>query len=179
MAATFTPPAAREYAPFYAGYIARVPEGDLEAQLARQHERTRALLAPLSASQARHRYAPGKWSVIEVLGHMADAERVFAYRALRFARGDETPLAGFDEAAWVPAGGFERRALGDVLDEFGAVRKATLALLGGLDPEAVDRSGLANDKPITVRALAYIIAGHELHHVAVLRERYGLGDAAR
>ena len=168
-------PAAGEYAPFYAGYVARVPPGDVLARLRRQIGETAALLRPLDAAKARHRYAPGKWSVIEVLGHLCDAERVFAYRVLRIARGDETPLAGFDENIYVPAGEFERRSITDVLGEFEAVRAATVALLGSLPEAAWTRWGVASGQRVTVRALAHIIAGHELHHVDVLRTRYGVG----
>ncbi len=175
MTAPTIAPAAGEYAPHYAGYVARVPQGDVLARLRKQIGETAALLRPLDAAKASYRYAPGKWSVIEVLGHLCDAERVFAYRALRFARGDETPLAGFDENVYVPAGEFERRSIADVVAEFEAVRAATVALLGGLPEAAWVRWGVANGQRVTVRALAHIIAGHELHHVEVLRTRYGLG----
>jgi transposase len=168
-------PAPSEYAPFYAGYVERVPEGDLLAQLARQLDETRALLGGLPPSRAVHRYAAGKWSVAEVVGHVTDAERIFAYRALRIARGDATPLASFDENAYVPAGSFDRRTLPDLLEELAAVRHATLTLMRGLPAEAWARSGVASGRPVSVGALAYIIAGHELHHVAILRERYGIG----
>ncbi|HEY6947852.1 MAG TPA: DinB family protein [Gemmatimonadales bacterium] len=175
MTAPTIAPAAGEYAPHYAGYIARVPQGDVLVRLRNQIAETAALLRPLDAAKARHRYAPGKWSVIEVLGHLADTERVMAYRALRVARGDETPLAGFDENVYVPAGEFERRPIADVVGEFEAVRAATVALLGGLPAAAWTRWGVANGQRVTVRALAHIIAGHELHHVDVLRSRYGVG----
>lgn len=164
-----------EYAPFYRGYIERVPDRPLLEQLARQGEETRGWLAALSAEKARYRYAPDKWSVTEVVGHVCDSERVFAYRALRIARGDTTPLPGFDEKAWMGAASFDGRGLPDVLAELVAVRQATLALLRGLDQAAYVRTGVANDTPVSVRALAHIIAGHELHHLAVLRERYGVG----
>jgi len=175
MTAPTTVPAADEYAPHYAGYVARVPPGDVVARLRRQIAEAAALLRPLDAARARHRYAPGKWSIIEVVGHLSDTERIMAYRALRIARRDEAPLAGFDENAYVPAAEFERRSLADVLAEFEAVRSATVALLGGLPEAAWGRWGVANGQRVTVRALAYIIAGHELHHVEVLRTRYGVG----
>lgn len=172
---TIARPDPGEYAPFYRGYIERVPDRPLLEQLARQGEETRACLASLSAEKARYRYAPDKWSVTEVVGHVGDSERVFAYRALRIARGDTTPLAGFDEKAWMGVATFDGRGLPDVLAELVAVRQATFALLRGLDEAACVRTGVANDAAVSVRALAHIIAGHELHHVAVLRERYGIG----
>ncbi len=168
-------PEAGEYAPFYASYVQRVPEGNLLEHLERQGRKTAALVRALPPEAAHHRYAPEKWSVVEVLGHMADAERVFAYRALRIARGDATPLAGFDEKAYVPAAGFDRRALAEVLEEFEAARRSTLALLRGFDVVAWERRGLANANPVSVRALAHIVAGHELHHLEILRTRYGVG----
>ncbi|HUG42051.1 MAG TPA: DinB family protein [Longimicrobiales bacterium] len=157
---------------FYAGYVARVPDGEIDATLATQLDATVALLAPLSEEQALHRYAPGKWSIKEVIGHVADAERVFAYRILRFARGDATPLAGFDENVYVPAGRFDDRPLEDLMAELRAVRAATVALLRGLPPDTLDRPGTANGVPLTARAIAWISAGHELHHRHILRERY-------
>jgi uncharacterized damage-inducible protein DinB len=172
---TIPRPAPSEYAQHYAGYVDRVPEGDVLGRLAWQIDETRALLRDLPPSRAVHRYATGKWSVAEVVGHVADAERIFAYRALRFARGDATPLAPFDENAYVPAGGFDHRTLGDLVDELTAVRQASLALFRGMPSDAFARSGVASGRPVSVRALVYIIAGHELHHIAILRERYGIG----
>lgn len=172
---TIPRPAAGEYNEYYAAYIARVPNGDLTEQLVRQHDVTRTLLGGLTPERARHRYAPDKWSVIEVVGHVADAERIFSYRALRIARGDTTALPGFDEKVYVPAGRFEERPLAAVLGELTAVRGATLALLRGLPEDALARRGTASGYAVSVRALLYIIAGHELHHVNVLRERYGIG----
>lgn len=168
-------PAAGEYSSHYADYVARVPPGDVIALLRRQIGETSALLRPLDAAGARHRYAPGKWSVIEVLGHICDTERIMAYRALRIGRGDETPLAGFDENVYIPPAEFERRPLAEVLAEFEAVRAATVALFAGLPEAAWTRWGTASERRVTVRALAHIIAGHELHHVEVLRTRYELG----
>jgi hypothetical protein len=171
-ASTLIRPADHEYAPHYAGYIARVPDGDIVAQMERQMEETAAFLGQLGEARGDHRYAPGKWSIKEVIGHLADGERVFAYRALRFARGDETPLASFDENAWVPRSGCDRRTLGDLAAEFRAVRMATLALARSLTDDAAVRTGVASGKTVSVRALIYMIAGHELHHLAIVRERY-------
>ncbi len=164
-----------EYAPFYERYIARVPDGDLVAHLDRQLHATAELLGGLSEAQGEHRYEPGKWSVKEVVLHVSDSERVFAYRALRFARGDATPLPGFDQDPWVPAAEVGRRTLRDVADEFRAVRLATVALARSLTEEQGRRTGIANDTAVSVRAVLFMLAGHELHHLAVLRERYAIG----
>lgn len=166
-------PAADEHVPYYGKYIALVGPDSLAA-LEAQARSTAALLAATSEEQGNHRYAEGKWSVKEVIGHLADGERVFAYRALRIARADTTELPGFDENTYVPAGKFDRRPLADIAAEFAAVRAATLALVRSFDEEALARRGSANNSPVSVRALVAIIAGHELHHVKLLRERYGL-----
>ncbi|HEY8291302.1 MAG TPA: DinB family protein [Thermomicrobiales bacterium] len=163
-------PATGEYLPYYEPYIRRVPDGDLRAIFARQIAETAAFFAPFSPEQARWRPAPGEWSVIEIVGHLADSERIFSYRALRIARNDPTPLPGADLEAYVPAAGFESRTLADVVGEYAAVRQATLALLRGLDAAAWTRRGTADGNPISVRALAYILAGHETHHVEELRQ---------
>ena len=165
-------PADSEYAEFYRTYVARVPDGDILKTLGEQVEATCALVEGAGEAKAGHRYAPGKWTVREVIGHLSDAERVFAYRAMRFARADETALPGFDETEYVPAGEFEKRSLASVIDEFRAVRAATVALYNGLPAEAWSRSGPANRNPVSVRALVWIAAGHELHHRALLEERY-------
>ena len=171
---TIARPAADEYLEYYGKYIEKVPGGDALSALSSQIFETLGLLRPLSEAKALHRYAPGKWSVKEVIGHLADSERVFAYRALRFGRGDTTPLMGFDEKLYVPEGRFDSRPLGEMLDDFAAVRAASLTLFRGFDAEALLRRGKANDSAISVRALAWILAGHELHHRALLIERYGV-----
>ena len=140
--------------------------------LERQAEEFSAFLRAIPAGLHEHRYAEGKWSVKEVIGHLSDAERIFAYRALRFARGDRTELAGFDENAYVPAGEFGARDFESLVAEWESVRRATLSLLRGLSPEAAARRGVANRQEISVRALAYILAGHIIHHGNILRERY-------
>jgi uncharacterized damage-inducible protein DinB len=168
-------PESVEHAPYYSRYTALVPDGSIVATLRAQGEETASFLARVPADREDHRYAAGKWSVKEVVGHLTDAERIFSYRALRIARGDQTPLAGFDENRYVPEGRFGARTLKSVAEEFRAVREATLRLLDGLDDVAFARQGVANDTPVTVRALAWIMAGHERHHVALLKERYELG----
>jgi uncharacterized damage-inducible protein DinB len=161
-----------EFLPYYAGYIARVPDGDIIETLRSQEEATVALARSLAEDKGAHRYAPGKWSIRQVLGHMADTERIMAYRALRVARGDTTPLAGFDENLYVQNARFDERTLVSLADELSLVRQGTLAVLAPLNEQEFSRSGSANGAPVTARALAWIIAGHERHHLAILRERY-------
>lgn len=168
-------PAADEYFPYYGTYIGRVPGDDALPTLASHVEDWHPTLHRLTDAQGLHRYAPDKWTVKEVLGHLCDGERVFAYRALRFARADGTPLSGFDENAWVPNSGADRRPVAELADELRAVRAATVALFRSFDPTMLARRGTANDKAISVRALAWIATGHAIHHQTILRERYGLG----
>jgi DinB superfamily len=169
---TIPRPGADEHSPYYATYISLVPDGNLIEMLQEQQQETVALLRGLSEKQALHAYAPGKWTIKEVVGHLSDGERIFCYRALRFARDDKQPLPGFEENAYVPAGRFNSRTLGDLVAEFVAVRAATVHLFRNLNETELARMGVANDNPITVRAIAYIIAGHERHHLGILRERY-------
>jgi uncharacterized damage-inducible protein DinB len=166
-------PAPDEFAPYYGRYIDLVPDDVLRA-LRDNGEETRRLLSSLTDAKADHRYAPGKWSVKEVVGHITDGERVFSYRAMRFARNDETPLPGFDENRYVEESGFESRSLSSLIDEFRATRAASIAFFENLDEAAWNRFGTANDVRMSVRALAFIIAGHELHHRKILIERYGV-----
>ena len=162
-----------EFAPFYADYIARVSSGEISTQeLSTQRDRVCQLLAPVSEVQGNFRYAPDKWSVKEVVGHIGDTERVFAYRLLRIARADETPLPGFDEKSYVHVARFDERALADLVADWVAVRNATIVLVRGLGPAAWERRGLANGYPVSGRALFYIILGHVDHHCQVLQERY-------
>jgi uncharacterized damage-inducible protein DinB len=171
------PPAADagEFLPYYGTYVALVEPGDVLASLEAQPNDTVAVVDAIGEERAGFRYAPDKWSVREVLGHMVDSERVFAYRALCAARGEAAALPGFDENAWVAGADFEQRTLGSLLGEFTAVRRATLALFRHLDDQALARRATANGAPVTARALAWIIAGHELHHRRLLDERYRAG----
>jgi hypothetical protein len=168
-------PAPGEFAPYYGRYIEPVPGDDAMPHLRRQLEASLSVLARLDDAAALHRYAPAKWSVKQVVGHVADAERVFAYRALRFARADRTPLPGFDENAWVPAGGFDARSWSGLLDEWRAVRAATIALFASFDAAALARVGNASTFDMSVRAIGWVIVGHERHHLNILRERYRVG----
>jgi hypothetical protein len=165
-------PAASEYDAYFQAYIDEVTGFDLLETLARQRDSTAAVLAGISDTKAGFRYADGKWSIREVIGHLADTERVFGYRALRVARGDPAPMPGFDENAWMPPSGFDQRTIEDLAAEFRAVRESTLALFGGLPAEAWTRIGTANGRPLSARACAWIISGHEAHHMRILRDRY-------
>ncbi len=165
-------PGPDEYAPYYAAYIAGIPEGDIVDRLENQGEATCRLLADVPEDRGNHRYAPGKWSLKEVLGHVNDVERVFALRALAFARGERAPLFGMEQDEWVAAAGFDRRTLRSLAAEFRAIRGATLHLLRGLAPGDWPRRGTASGVEFTVRAIPWILAGHERHHVAVIRDRY-------
>jgi uncharacterized damage-inducible protein DinB len=165
-------PASTEYDPYYSRYIEQVPEGDVLGTLGWQMGDTLAFIRGLPEAAGDSRYAPGKWSVKEVLGHIADTERIFAYRALRIARGDTTPLPGYEQDDYVRAAHFDRRPLAALASEFESVRNATLSLFRSLDAAALLRRGVANEVEVTPRALAYIIAGHERHHLEILRTRY-------
>ena len=167
-----TAPAAAEYPEYFARYIGRVPPGDVVATIRDQLAETLTLLRGLDPSQTTKGYAPGKWSIRDIVLHMADTERVMGYRALHMARADATPLPSFDENAWTPMAGANARPMDSLLAELEATRRATVAMLDGLPPEAWARVGTASGKSVSVRALAWIIAGHERHHVAVIRERY-------
>jgi uncharacterized damage-inducible protein DinB len=167
-----TRPAAGEFLPYFATYIDKVPDGDVIAVLESGIGTTRKALARVSEERAGYRYAEGKWSIKEVLGHMSDTERIFTYRLLAFARGDAGPLPGFDENSYTPAQESDRVPFAWLLDEFVAVRAATLALLKVLPPKAWERRGVASQHPLSARAAAWIIAGHEIHHRRVLEERY-------
>ena len=167
-------PKADEHSPYFSRYIDRVPEGDLVALLESQFAETLALLKRVPSDREDFAYAEGKWTVKEVVGHLSDSERVFAYRALRFARKDPTELASFDENAWVANADFGRRRLIDLIDEFNVVRQGTLRLVKSLNADELTRRGTANGNVVSVRALFYIIAGHERHHAVLFKEKYGV-----
>jgi len=171
-------PEATEYAPYYERYVMLVRGGDILKILAGQARTVRRALAAVPEDRAGFRYEKGKWTVREVLGHCTDAERVFAYRALCIARGEKAPLPSFDENEYARTSGHDGIPLAELLDEFETVRKATVHLLGHLSVEAWLRTGVASGKPVSVRALAFIMAGHVAHHLAILRERYGVASDA-
>ncbi|TCJ05698.1 DinB family protein [Cytobacillus praedii] len=167
-------PKENEYAPYYSGYVGLVPDGDIVHILAEQVEETSQLLQGISEEQSLFRYASGKWSVKEVIGHVADTERIMAYRLLCIARGETVSLPGFDENPYVLNASFDRLPIKEHIENLRAVRQSTTQLLKGLDSKAWGRIGSANNVDVSVRALAYIIAGHERHHRRLLKERYSL-----
>jgi uncharacterized damage-inducible protein DinB len=175
MALTIAFPNVDEYADFQRDYIAAMT-GEPDALPVLERQRTIIdALGRLSPQQAGHRYAEGKWSVREIIGHLSDAERVFTYRLLCIARGDQTPLPGFDEEAYGAQTNADRRTLGDLVEELAVVRMSTLALVRSLDESFLMRRGTVRNWTLSVRALAFVIAGHFEHHVGILRDRYGLG----
>ena len=165
-------PTPEDYAPYFERYISLVPNGKITRTLEAGQEQLVSLFGRVIEDGAGYRYAPGKWSVREVLGHIIDTERVFTYRALRVARGDTTPLPPFDQDLFVTGGDFDRLRLADLIDEFVIVREGTLALFRHLSPEAWNRRGTVGQDPLTPRASAWIIAGHQLYHEALIIERY-------
>jgi hypothetical protein len=161
-----------EYAAYYEKYISLVPGTDVTSALETQRVQTMQLFAGRSERDGNFRYAAEKWTAKEVLGHITDSERIFTYRALRIARGDQTHMEGFEQDDYVRGGGFNERALASLVEEFADVRSASLALFRSLGTEAWSRKGTANKNEVSVRALAFITAGHELHHRQILKERY-------
>jgi uncharacterized damage-inducible protein DinB len=167
-----TKPAAGEFAPYYGKYISLVEGDDILRALEEQNGATLGVLRSRTEAQGNYRYEPGKWSIKEVVGHLIDTERIFAYRALRIARDDKTPLPGFEQDDYVASADFDASQLADLAAQFALVRQSNLAMFRQFSDEAWLRRGTASENPVTVRALAYIIAGHELHHLRLLRSRY-------
>lgn len=167
-----TRPPAAEFPPAYAGYVASAPEGSVLASLEAEGRATLSVLRGVDEERSLFRYAPGKWSIREITGHLADAERVFAYRAMTFARADAGPVPGFDENAWVPAAEADAQPFPALVELYATTRAATLALFRTLPEAAWTRSGTANGKTVSVRALAWVIVGHDVHHRKVLLDRY-------
>jgi uncharacterized damage-inducible protein DinB len=165
-------PAPTEHAPEFSNYVALVAEGDIIQTLEQQIENSLSLLRTIPSDKANFRYAPDKWSVKQLLGHLIDSERIFSYRALSFARNDQAPLPGYEQNDYVREADFDSRNLADMVEEYATVRRATIQLFRPLNETEWLRHGKANENDVSVRALAYIIAGHELHHMDVLRTRY-------
>jgi hypothetical protein len=171
-ALTIARPQPGEYSPYYDRYISLVADNDILRTLEEQRRQMMLALSGRSEADGDFRYAPDKWSAKEVLGHVCDTERIFAYRALRIARADATPMEGFEQDDYVRNGPFAYRPLADLIEDYIAVRRATVSLLRSLDEAAWSRRGIANKNEVSVRGLAYIIAGHELHHRRILEEKY-------
>lgn len=169
-----TRPLETEYATFYQGYVAHVTEDDILPAMRSQIDALDVLLDRVPPERETYAYAEGKWSIRQIIGHLIDGERVFGYRALCIARGETQNLPGFDENAYMPNAPYEHVELEDLLSEFRLVRLSNIAMFRTLDETAWTRTGSANDSPVTVRALAYIMVGHARHHMGVLRERYGV-----
>jgi hypothetical protein len=165
-------PATDEYSEFLAGYVSLVPETNVMAVLEEQDEVLRSFMSSFDESRSRHRYAEGKWSVREVIGHCLDAERVFSTRALCFARGETSPMPSYDENAYAASAPYDEVPLSELLDEFSLLRGANVLMLRHLKADAWTRRGVASGREVSVRALAYAMAGHVRHHINVLRERY-------
>lgn len=167
-------PAPEEYPPSFAGYVGRIADDeDITAALAHDLSHIASRFAAIPETRGDYRYAPGKWSIKEVIGHLCDTERVFACRALRISRGDVTPLASFDDGTYVAAMLAGERTLTNLVDEWEAVRRASVALFSNLPAAAWSRRGVAGDNAISVRALAYVVTGHARHHLELLDARYG------
>lgn len=168
-------PGPSEYGSFYQGYIDCVPDGISALKILKEQQSGLiGLLENLDDEDALYKYAPGKWSIKQVLGHMIDTERIFAYRALSIARGEEKELPGFDQNKYVEEAGFDKRTLNSLVDEYKSVRKATIELFGSFTDAMLGRQGIASSNPCSVRALVFILAGHENHHIRLLKDRYGL-----
>ena len=161
-----------EYDPYFERYVQLVPEGNIHDILTQSHKNTTEFFSGISDDQANYRYAPGKWSLKEVLGHIIDNERIMSYRLLRIARGDQTPLAGYDEGALNRGASFDQHSMAELLEDYTAVRHATLTLIRGISKEAWSRRGIVNASESSAKAWAYIICGHELHHMNIVHERY-------
>jgi len=161
-----------EYTPYYDRYISLVPANDILAALEDQRREMLLLLCGLTEADGDLRYAPDKWSIKELLGHVNDTERIMSYRALRISRADATPIEGYEQDDYVRNGPFAGRPLADLIEDYIAVRRATVSLFRNLDEPAWSRRGVANKNEVTVRSLAYIIAGHELHHRRIIEEKY-------
>jgi hypothetical protein len=165
-------PKGDEHIPYYSTYIDRVPDGDIVETLKTSTPDVLAFLRAIPESRFDYRYAPDKWSIRQIVGHLSDGERVFQYRAWRFSRGDTIAVPGFDENLYVANGPFEHVSMSDLIDEFESLRRASIRLFNNMDEQAMARRGVANDAEISVRAIAFIIEGHVSHHMQVLRDRY-------
>lgn len=168
-------PQPKEYSAFYEDYIDLVDTENVIQMLIQQGQKTYAIIQQLTPEEAGHRYADDKWSVQEIIGHLVDTERIMAYRALCISRGEDTPLPGYDHEDYVEQAHFESRSLQSLSTEYDALRNANISMFNSFDKEQIKRTGTANNATLSVRALAYIIAGHEKYHLNILEEKYGIG----
>jgi len=159
--------------PFYKRYINLVPDdGNLLIHLEDIFSETEEMISPLDDAKMNYRYAPGKWTIKDMLVHLSDTERIFVYRALRFSRGDNTPLAGFDESQYAANANANEREKEDIMREYSLVRESSIAFIESLSDEALNRKGVSNNNPASVRLLVNLIYGHHKHHLNILKERY-------
>lgn len=165
-------PAENDYAPYYKGYIEKIKGDDILNILLNQTKECQSVFNSFSVNKGNYKYAPGKWSVKEVIGHIMDTERVFTYRALCIARGEKQPLPGFEQDNYVKEGKFNRRTLDDIIYEFRLMREGNLLMFRNFDQEMLNRRGNASGFDVTVNALLFMIAGHAQHHMDILKERY-------
>ena len=165
-------PESKEYAEYFSTYIEKVPGSDILNYLEHQRASAVSLINQIDESKGDFRYEPGKWTLKELLGHIVDAERVFSYRALVFSRNDATPLPGFDQEPWARHANYNQISMREIAAEFDCLRRSTIFLFRHLDAAAWDRKGIANEKSMTTRAAAYVIAGHTEHHLGILKSRY-------
>lgn len=165
-------PEKTEYGEFYNRYISLVPGGDIISELSAQPTQLQDIFVSMPEDRGTYAYADGKWTIKELLSHLIDGERIFGYRALRISRGDKTPIEGFEQDDYIEHSHANERSLADLLEEFNLLRRANLIVLNYLSDEDWKRMGTASDTPVSVRALAYIMAGHVTHHLNILRERY-------
>lgn len=172
MSTTWKKPDASILTSYQKSYVDQVPDGSLPAIMEKNGRDTIAFLRSLPAEKSKYRYAPGKWSIAELIQHVIDTERIFAYRMLCIARGEQAPLPGFEENDYARESGADQRSFSDILDEFVTVRTATVSLLKSFTDAQLDRKGISNGKPAYVRSLTFMVAGHEIHHVSIIKERY-------
>lgn len=165
-------PDLEEFPVYMRSYVQLIPEGDIIQILNGQIASTQEIFSAVTEKQAEYSYAEGKWTLSEVLGHLTDTERIMNYRILRIARGDKSPLMGFDENEYVQEASFNERTIADLLEDYQNVRRATISLLKGLPQKSLQNKGNANGFEVTVETIAYMIAGHELHHIKIIQEKY-------